>query len=126
MRVRTYTEKDFARIQKFHSEAKHGFELPDPEHPCVLIRECIVDDRGVVRLAGFARLQANAYLLVDGKWKTPAERLEAIQILEYVMIEKGRVMGLDQVTAQVTPRFGKRLEDMGWSKGIGTTYSKEF
>lgn len=125
MKIRTYTEKDLARIKKFYSEAKHDFEMPDPEHTGFVIRECLEED-GVVRLAAFGRAQLNAFLLVDGKWKSPNERLEAIQILEYAMIEKAKILGFDQTTAQVNPRFGQRLKEFGWAKSLGETWHKEF
>jgi hypothetical protein len=100
--------------------------MPNPDDPLVVIRECLIDDEDIVRMAAFGRLQANAYLLVDRTWKTPEERLEAIQVLEYAMVEKAKILGLDQATAQVDLRFGKRLEAMGWRKGMKTTFSKDF
>jgi len=126
MKIRTYTAKDFDRIRRFHSEAKSGWEFPNPDDPRVLIKECIVDDDGVVRFAAFGRLQANAYLLTDGTWKTPEERLAAIEILEFAMVEKAKAAGLDQATAQVDPRFGQRLKCFGWDKSLGETWHKEF
>jgi len=126
MKIRSYTGKDFDRIRQFHSEAKFGFEMCDPSDVRVLIRECLVDDEGIVRMAAFGRAQVNAYLLVDGTWKTPEERLEAIEILEFAMIEKAKALGLDQATAQVDPRFGQRLKMFGWDKSIGETWHKEF
>ncbi len=126
MKIRTYTAKDFDRIRQFHSEAKFGWDFPNPDDKRVLIKECVVDDDGIVRLAAFGRLQANAFLLIDGTWKSPEERLEAIEILEFAMIEKAKVAGLDQATAQVDPRFGQRLKNFGWDKSLGETWHKEF
>lgn len=126
MRIRGYTKKDFDRIRQFHSEAKFGWEFPNPADPRVKIAECLVDDDGTVRMAAFGRIQANAFLLVDSTWHTPEERLEAIQILEFAMIEKAKALGLDQATAQVEPRFGQRLKEFGWDKSIGETWHKEF
>lgn len=126
MKIRTYTAKDFDRIRSFHSEAKFGWEFPNPDDKRVLIKECVVDEDGIVRLAAFGRLQTNAYLLVDGAWRTPEERLEAIEILEFAMIEKAKSLGLDQATAQVDPRFGQRLKNFGWDKSLGETWHKEF
>jgi len=125
MRIRQYEKADLELLRKFHSEGKFGFEFPDPEEKQVIIKKCLVDG-GKVRMAAFGRLQANAYLLVDGEWKTPAERFEAIQILEAAMIEQAKILGIDQATAQVTLKFGSRLELLGWHQGIGATFSKEF
>jgi len=126
MKIRSYTNKDFDRIRQFHAEAKFGWEFPNPDDKRVLIKECLVDEDGTVRLAAFGRLQVNAFLLVDGTWRTPEERLEAIEILEFAMIEKAKILGLDQATAQVDPRFGQRLKMFGWDKSIGETWHKEF
>jgi len=126
MKIRAYEKKDVVRIKQFASEAKYGFELPDPDDVHALIKECLLDDEGVVRLAAFGRLQANAFLLVDGTWVTPEERLEAIEIMEFAMIEKAKLLGLDQATAQVEPRFGQRLKMLGWEKSFGETWHKDF
>jgi len=125
MKIRQYEKGDLELLRKFHSEAKFDFEFPDPEEKQVIIKKCLTH-RGKVRMAAFGRLQANAYLLIDGTWKTPAERFEAIQILEAAMIEQAKILGIDQATAQVTPKFGSRLELLGWHQGIGVTFSKNF
>jgi hypothetical protein len=126
MKIRSYEKTDFDRIRSFHSEAKYGWEFPNPEDKLILVKECLLDEDGIVRMAAFGRLQVNAYLLVDGKWKTPAQRFEAIEILEFAMITEAKMYGLDQVTGQVDPRFGKRLKLLGWEKSVGETFHKEF
>jgi hypothetical protein len=124
MRIREYSDADLARIKLLHS--KHAFELPDPADARVVIRKCVVDEKGIVRLAAFGRAQLNAYLFIDDEWRTPEERLEAIEILETAMIEQARILGFDQTTAQVEPRFGQRLKNFGWGKSPGETWHKEF
>jgi hypothetical protein len=134
MKILEYSNSDLETLRRYHSEAKFGFEFPDPTEPQVIIRKCLVDDDGVVRMAAFGRLQACAWLLVDGSWKTPAERFEAVEILEFAMCEEARNLrlrvddsrpfGIDEATAQVTPAFGKRLRLMGWDQSIGQTWHK--
>lgn len=126
MKIREYSEQDLDRVQKLHGRGEYDFELPELEDPRMIVKKCLTDDAGKIRLAAFGRLQASAYLLVDGTWKSPQERLEAIEILEYAMIEQAKIAGLDQVTAQVTPRFGRRLKQLGWERSIGVTYHREF
>ena len=126
MKIRDYQGKDFDRIWRFHSEAKFDFQMPDLNNNLVKIRKCLIDEVGIVRMAAFGRLQANAYLLIDGTWKSPEERLEAIAILEFAMIQEAKILGLDQATAQVEPRFGQRLKNFGWNKSLGETWHKEF
>lgn len=126
MHIRAYTEKDLDRVTELHRRGRHAFDLPDPEDPHIVVKKCFVDEHGAVRLAAFGRVQVNAYLLIDGTWKSPQERLEAIEILEFAMIEQAREKGFDQVTAQVEPRFGRRLQQLGWQRSIGVTYCREF
>ena len=124
MKLRDFDSNDLHRILELHE--KHEFELPDLNDARMVVKKCLLDNRGKIRLAAFGRLQANAYLLVDGTWRTPEERYEAIQILEFAMISQAKIAGLDQVTAQVTPRFGRRLEPFGWKKSLHETWHKEF
>lgn len=124
--IRAYTESDLDRVVELHRRGKHDFELPDLGDAHVVVKKCLVDEDGKVRLAAFGRVQVNAYLLVDGAWKDPQQRLEAIEILEFAMVEQARIAGFDQVTAQVDPRFGRRLQMLGWQRSIGVTYHREF
>lgn len=126
MKIREYDEKDLKRVVELYRQDKKEFALPDPADARVAVKKCLVDSRGRIRLVGFGRLQLNAYLLVDGKWKTPAERLEAIEILEFAMIQQAKTLGFDQATAQVEPPFGRRLRTLGWHESMGQTYSREF
>jgi hypothetical protein len=125
--IRKYKPEDLDRIKEIFARQKRAFDLPDLGNALVSMKQCYVDDetRKVV-MAGFGRLQLNAYLVVDQTWRTPEERLEAIEMLEFAMIEEARAKGFDQVTAQVEPRFGRRLELLGWQRSIGCTWSKEF
>lgn len=126
MHIRSYTEADLERVTELHRCGKHEFELPDLADTRMIVKKCLVDEAGTVRLAAFGRVQVNAYLLVDGTWKSPQERLEAIEILEFAMVDQARIAGFDQVTAQVDPRFGRRLQMLGWQRSIGVTYHREF
>jgi hypothetical protein len=126
MRVREYQEKDLARIEELYDKQKADFELPDPFDVRVIIRRCLVDDREKIQLVGFGRVQLNAYLLIDGAWRTPQERLEGIEILEASMIAEAKIKGFDEVTAQVSKRFGARLKDLGWAKSQGQTWHRKF
>lgn len=125
MKIREYDEKDLKRVVELYRQDKKEFALPDPADARVAVKKCLVDARGRIRLVGFGRVQLNAYLLIDGKWKSPAERLEAIEILEFAMIQQAKTLGFDQATAQVEPPFGRRLRTLGWHESMGTTYCKD-
>lgn len=122
LRVREYAPTDLARIEELYKYSKKDFELPDLDgDPSVVIKQCLVDKDGIVRLAAWGRAQLNAFLLMDRRWATPAERLEAIEILQFAMIEKTYAMGFDEVTAEASGRFAKRLLDLGWERAAGMT-----
>ena len=125
MKIRDLTEADFDRIREIYRERKYEFQLPDPKHPLVLIKKGLIDDEKLV-MAAFARLQLNAFLIVDGKWKTPIDRLEGVELIEEAMISAATAFGLDEGSIQVSKRFGQRLEALGWKQGLGVTYTREF
>lgn len=126
MMLRDYRGDDHDRVQKIFHQRKYEFELPDLASPLILVRKVITDTNDIPRLAAFAKLQANAYLLVDNTWKTPIERLAAIQGLQDAMIERCQFFGIDEASAQVGYRFGRRLEDkFGWKAALGKTIYRE-
>jgi len=125
MKIRTYTEADLDQIKKIYDQGLHGFDFPAIDER-IVVRRCFVDSKDRVRMAAFGRAQLNALLFVDSTWETPQERLEVIEVLEAAMIEEAQEKGFDQVTAQVSPRFGRRLKQLGWNPSFGETWHKLF
>jgi hypothetical protein len=124
--IREYRGEDYDQVQNIFRQRKYEFALPDLASPLILVRKVITDTNDIPRLAAFAKLQANAYLLVDNTWKTPIERLAAIQGLQDAMIERCQFFGIDEASAQVGHRFGRRLEDkFGWKTALGKTIYRE-
>lgn len=124
--IRDYRGSDHEQVQDIFRQRRYEFQLPDLASPLILVRKVIADDHDVARMAAFAKLQANAYLLVDSTWKTPIERLAAIQGLQDAMIERCQFFGIDEASAQVGYRFGRRLEDkFGWKAALGKTMYRE-
>lgn len=117
--IREYTAADLAAVKRLH---KGGFEFPDLTHPLVLVKKVLVDDADKVRMAAFGRLHINAMLFVDGRYKTPDERLAAIEELQKDMIAQAATFGLDIATTQAEGRFAERLRDMGWTRGFGEMF----
>lgn len=124
MRVRDYLASDFDRVKDIYLQRKYEFELPDLDHPLILSRKVLVDSEDIVRLAAFARLQVNAYLLVDGKWETPKMRLESMEKLQGAMIDRCKFFGVDEASAQVEPRFARRLKGLHWRPAPGVTVAR--
>lgn len=112
MRIRQYEPTDLRRLQDLHGDQE--YDLPDPNHPLVLVGECGVDECGQIRVAGIARMELNVTLLLDHNWSTPHARMEAIRMLQGEMHKKAAALGLDWAYAEAGHTFGKRLEDLGW------------
>jgi hypothetical protein len=120
MRIREYTPADLEAVKRLHEG--HDFQLPDLNHPLVIVKRVIVDDEERVRMAGFGRLHASVILAVDRTWSTPAGRLAAVTELQKDMMAQGSEVGLDIVTTQAEGRFAERLAEMGWTKGFGEMF----
>lgn len=117
--IREYKPQDLAAIKRMH---QGKFELPDFEHPLVIVKKCVVDDRDVPRLAAFGRLHVDAMLFVDHAYRTPTERFEELKELHAAMFQEAGEKGLDVATAQMEGRFAERMKALGWIRGSGDLY----
>lgn len=122
--IRDFVADDLQRVREISEQRKYNFALPDMDNPLILARKVSTDENGIVRLAAFARMQVNAYLLVDGAWETPGRRLDAIGPLQEAMTERCKYFGIDEASAQVSPRFAQRLANFGWKPALGNTVYK--
>ena len=114
MRVREYQPGDLERLIELHANGvTPSNEFPHPANPLTLVKECVVDGERIVA-AGLARLELNVTLMVDREWSTPQARFEAIGYLQDEMGKKASGYGLDWAYAEAGPKFGKRLEKLGW------------
>lgn len=121
MSVREYTFSDLRSIEGLHSNP--AYQMPNLEHPLMVIRKVMTDEEDRPRMAAFGRIHINALLFVDHSWKTPAERLEKLKELQLEMMDEARKMKLDIATTQTEGRFAKRLMDeLGWIRGFGEIY----
>lgn len=111
MACRPLELKDLPRVQELHTG--HTFELPDPTHPLTMLKE-VVEANGKVVAISIARLELNVTLLLDHEWATPQDRLEAVRQLQNAMKAKASQWGIDWAHAEVSERWGKRLEELGW------------
>lgn len=111
MIIREYKSSDLEQLKRLHDGQE--YEFPDPAHPLMIVKDCL-EDAGRVRAAGLARLELNVTLLLDHEWATPGRRLEAVKSLQDSMHKKASYFGLDQAYAEVSSRWGHRLEGLGW------------
>lgn len=123
MRIREYRTSDLEFIEALHGNP--AYEMPHLDHPLMLVRQVLVDDNDVPRMAVFGRLHINAILFVDHSWRTPQERFEALKELQASALQEARMRGLDIATTQMEGRFAERMQDFGWVRGWGEIFYHE-
>lgn len=123
MRIREYKSSDLELIEAMHGNP--AYEMPELDHPLMLVRQVLVDDNDIARMAVFGRLHINALLFVDHSWKTPQERFEALRELQAVALLEARSRGLDIATTQMEGRFAERMQAFGWIRGWGEIFYHE-
>jgi len=127
MRIRDFAQSDLERLKKIHQSNGHKFELPNIDHPLVLVKKVIVDEMDSPRMVALGRLHINAMLFVDPYWGTPEGRLQAIAALQDEMMREAAEKGLDIATTQAEGRFAERLAEppLKWTKGFGEMFFRE-
>jgi|HubBroStandDraft_4_1064222.scaffolds.fasta_scaffold00050_65 hypothetical protein len=114
MNIREFEPSDLKRLIELHADGiTPTNEFPDPANPLTLIKQCVVDGERIVA-AGLARLELNVTLVLDHSWSTPKARFEAVKLLQDEMNKKAYGFGLDWAYAEAGPRFGRRLQKLGW------------
>jgi hypothetical protein len=117
MIVEQYTDADFTRIKQLHSDSGFDYALPSLSSAEFMSRRVIRADN-TIQVAGFLRLQAEAFLISNSGWRTPAWRNEAIKQVSAVCEQDAARVGVQELLAFIPPtiegKFSKRLKQMGW------------
>ena len=123
MTIREFSPKDLKDIEAMHGNP--AYQMPDLEHPLMLVKKVMADEHDEARMAVFGRLHINALLFVDHSWLTPRERLDALTMLQAAAMDDARARGLDIATTQMEGRFAERMKEMGWIRGWGEIFYHE-
>lgn len=117
MRVREYSDEDFETIRKLHEQSGFDYRMP-PLSSQEFFSRRVVEDNSGFGMGAFMRLTAEAYLVCNPEWRTPAWRFEALRQLCHVCNDDARNRDVKEVGAFLPPqaevKFGKRLIKMGW------------
>ncbi len=125
MRIRNYEKTDFEQLKSIHLANGYAFELPNVDHPLVLVKKVLADEQNTTRMVAIGRLHINAMLFVDGHWATPQERFTGIISLQDAMMCDASEKGLDIATTQADGRFAERLTQMGWIRGFQDMFYRQ-
>jgi hypothetical protein len=125
MDLRELLLADVPALERLHASMNLDYKLPDARTAFFVKTGMFDGDRLVTAVLG--RLTSEAYLLIDGKWATPAERWENVQRLIVASAQQAKLMGIDDVHVWIPPtiekRFAKRLEDFAFVKAPWNCYT---
>lgn len=127
--VRDFTLSDLERVKEIHEASEIDYQFPDLSSPLFLVTK-VIETGGIVRACGGMYLQVECYLWLDhSDWESPEHKLAAIRELDRQCMDATWLRGVDQAVLWLPPgmgRFGKRLEDLGFTKDRDgwRTYSK--
>lgn len=127
MKIREYSEADLEDLRRIHRAERMPYQFPDLMSPLFLTR-AVLEENGRLSAAGFLRLTAEAYLLVDGSEGSPRERWRRLLILHESIRGEAARRGLDDAHCWLPPgiasSFGRRLKQLGWSRETWDCYSR--
>jgi len=119
MIVRQFEPGDMDEVRRIHGLCGFDYVLPDFSGK-EFFSGRVVQDRNGIGMAAFLRLSAEAFLIADPQWKTPAWRMEALRQIQAICTGDARNAGVAEVEAWIPPeiesKFGKRLVKMGWQR----------
>lgn len=118
--IRDYKVEDFEAVKKLHEESKIDYRMPDLDSPLFLVKKVLELD-GVVRAAYGMRIEAEAYLWIDGSdWASPRAKMDYVKELDTLSMIEAWLEGVDNAVCYVPPEkesFGRRIEkELGFSK----------
>lgn len=117
--IRNYEPLDLERVRKLHGACGLDYAFPDLDAPSMVVKRVMEGD-GEVRAFAMLKLTAEAFLLMDGGWRSPAWRWEALKHLHEDVRQKASCLLLDDVFCAMPPKlekmFGSRLKALGWER----------
>ena len=150
MKIREYTDADFAALRRMYASQGFDYAFPDLRDPLFVSKLVLEDEDGHMVMASLARLTCEMYLLVDrgapggaeefsGARENPrrdhsaeararyAQLLALHQAGERDLIARGLHDAHAWLPPRISKRFGRRLAALGWVRDDAwTPYCKRF
>jgi len=108
------------QIAKLHEESGFNYTMPNVLTPLFPIRRVVYGERGELVAAAFVKVEAEVYLIMDHNYGTPAERWEAVQLINADLKANAARIGFDSLYCVLPPEiaksFGARLVELGWER----------
>jgi hypothetical protein len=126
MLVREYTPADLDALRRMHARQGFDYAFPDLADPIFVSKLVVENTHGDVVMASLARLTCEVYLLMSRegggncapKESEPRERYLSLRALHHAGERDLLARGLEDAHAwlppPIAPRFGRRLESLGW------------
>lgn len=124
MIIREYQDSDLNHIKDLHKRS--GFKYPFPDMADFFSRR-IVGSGDEVGMISMLKLTAEAYLICDPEWRTPAWRMEALRQVQSLANSDAKAKGVVEAVAFIPPSvektFRRRLGKMGWHRNKPSWHS---
>ena len=88
--IRNYEPLDLDRVRQLHGTCGFDYALPDLDAPSMVVKRVMEGD-GEVRALALLKLTAEAFLLMDGQWRSPAWRWEMLKRLHEDVRQEGKL-----------------------------------
>ncbi len=127
MLIRNYTDDDLSELEQIHAAQGLPYRFPNLKSSLFLSKIVLERDSKIVA-AALLRLTAEAYLLLDKNYGTPADRWRAMLLLHETTRGDAVRRGLDDAHCWVPPEvarsFGRRIESLGWERERWKCFSR--
>ena len=115
-------------IKKLHASMGLDYRFPDLDGPLIEAKAIVHDEHtGVVLGAGAIKRVGEAFLWLDIHAST-RQKVKAIRALNKIMVDAGKVLTLEEITAwipaELEPQFAHMLGSLGWQKSPWPTWTK--
>lgn len=118
--IEDITDVTIDRVKRMHEKSGFDYRFPDLNTPRFPVQIVGLAEGHRTFIAAALKVEAEAYLWLDGEYGTPEERWEGVRAINAKLITRARIIGFDQLYCVLPPEvaksFGPRLEQLSWVK----------
>lgn len=104
MRVRPYCTEDEEELKAIHSAQDLDYPFPELASPLFIHKLVVLDEEGKPRVAGFARVTAEVFILSDPELDSEKKK-ESLQLLLTEAEQRLVASGLEDLHAFIPPKM---------------------